>query len=208
MRPVLAVSLALASVAVMAAAYPFLPGTPSGKAKPAVPPLISADPTPYRVIPLDSGGKVVPAPKAPRTAPAVEAPQASAEAAASVSEPPKTPAPAPDQPAPDVLASVARTLEQMKAPEGTPPTREATLTPAQRESLRQVAIRRKVRPVTKLSFPLTAGTMIPQAVFLHPVPPDVAALSPGGAGLGFAQVGDRFVVVANDTRKIVAVSGE
>jgi hypothetical protein len=202
MRRVLVASALLACASIAAVSYQVMPGwgRRTGEGRPV--PLVTADPTPYRVIPLSSQG-VVPAPAKPVVAAAPPEPKAAAQ--------PDVPATAQakDESRPDVLASVSRTLEAMRAggeaKPGDPGPGGASLGTAQVESLRQAAARRKVRPVTRMAFPLEPGSVVPAQVYLHPVPPDVAALSQGQ--LGFAVAGGRFVVVDAGTRKVVAVGG-
>lgn len=200
MRRVLVASALLACVSVAAVSYQVMPGfgRRTGEGRPV--PLVTADPTPYRVIPLSSQG-VVPAPAKPVVAAAPAGARPAAPEAPAVAQ-------AKEEPRPDVLASVSRTLDAMRGDEAAKaegPASAAVLGPAQVESLRQAALRRKVRPVTRMPFSLEPGTAVPPQVFLHPVPPDVAAIASGH--LGFAVAGGRYVVVDAGSRKVVAVGG-
>jgi hypothetical protein len=80
------------------------------------------------------------------------------------------------------------------------------ITPPQVAALRAQAERRHVRPVTRMTFPIEPGTPVPPQVYLHPVPPELAGLSPANDPLGFIQVGDKFVLVGTVSRRIVAVT--
>lgn len=212
MRPVLLVSLALATVAVGAAAMPFLSPRGPGKGAPAAP-LVAADATPVRTIPIHEAPtrvrRVDVADAAPAAGPGTWSDPAPKDAPRPVAEPA---AAKPDGTKPkDVLASVGQTLAALR--EAEPPAAPAAeavpaggaLTSLQEEALRKVAARRKVRPVTKVAFPLEVGASVPSAVYLHPVPPEVAVLAPGN--LGFALVGTRAVVVSTESRQVVALGG-
>ena len=213
MRPVLLVSLALATVAVGAAAMPFLSPRGPGKGAPAAP-LVAADTSPVRTIPIHETPtrvrrvEVAAAVSGPWSDPAPkEAPKPVAEpvpAAATVAKPD-------DAKPKDVLASVGQTLAALREADApTSPVAVAvpsggSLTSLQEDALRKAAARRKVRPVTKVAFPLEVGANVPSAVYLHPVPPEVATLAPGS--LGFALVGGRAVVVSTESRQVVALGG-
>lgn len=134
---------------------------------------------------------------------------------------PPAQAPAGAAKSPDVLGDVSRTLGELRTREAaedgarpaTTPAQTtsaqitaAQITPAQVEALRAQAERRHVRPVTRMTFPVEPGTVVPPQVFLHPMPPELAGLSPPDDPLGFIQVGDRFVLVGTVSRRIVAAS--
>jgi hypothetical protein len=199
MRPFLALSLATALASVSGVAWMV---APRGGPGPAEVPLITADPSPVRVIPLSGETpKSAAAPPAKAAAPATvaAAPEAIAEAQA------RAPAPV-EAPGVDVLAAVGQTLDGLRRAEEGAASRSGVLAPGQSEALRQLAARRKVRPVTRTSFPLEPGAAVPTQVYLHPVPAEIAALDPGGDAPGFAVVGGRFVVVGTQSRRILALS--
>jgi hypothetical protein len=219
MRLLLASTLLAAVASFGCVAYVFVPMPGRGKPEAAAVPVVAADASPVRVIPLGSGaGAVASAPRAPSVAepdrvvaaapsPAVQppSPQAVPVALARAVDPAPSAGAAAPPDGGDVLASVGRTLDGLKASEAGTPS-PAGLTADQVEALRGVAAKRRVRPVTRLSFPLEAGASVPAQVYLHPVPGEVSTLAQDGDGLGFAVVGDRFVVVGTGSRRIVAVS--
>ncbi len=152
--------------------------------------------------------------------PDTAAPQATAERSVrsipTRPQEPPSPAPAPPGPtaaakSPDVLGDVSRTLGELRTREAAedgarPAATAAPITPAQVEALRAQAERRHVRPVTRMTFPVEPGTVVPPQVYLHPMPPELAGLSPPDDPLGFIQIGDRFVLVGTVSRRIVAAS--
>ncbi|MET0367072.1 MAG: hypothetical protein ABW058_02810 [Methylobacterium sp.] len=123
-----------------------------------------------------------------------------------------TPLPAPsgggaaEAPSPDVLGDVSRTLDDLRTRDTTEGAPGPALTPAQVEALKAQAERRHVRPVTRMTFPLDPGTVVPAQVYLHPMPPELSGLGQASDPLGFIQVGDRFVLVGTVSRRIVAVA--
>ena len=122
-----------------------------------------------------------------------------------------TPLPAPSgsggaAASPDVLGDVSRTLDDLRTRDTTEGAPGPTLTPAQVEALKAQAERRHVRPVTRMTFPLDPGTVVPAQVYLHPMPPELSGLGQASDPLGFIQVGDRFVLVGTVSRRIMAVA--
>lgn len=115
------------------------------------------------------------------------------------------PAPAP-APSSDGPGDVSRTVGELRTQDTGEGGSGTTLSPAQVGALKAQAERRHVRPVTRMSFPLDPGTTVPQQVYLHPIPPELASLSPASDPLGFIQVGDAFVLVGTVSRRIVAVA--
>lgn len=107
---------------------------------------------------------------------------------------------------PDVLADVSRTLGELKTRDEATAGAGAAITSAQVDVLKAMAERRHVRPVTRMTFPLEPGTIVPPQVYLHPVPPELAGLASAGDPLGFIQVNDKFVLVGTVSRRIVAVA--
>ena len=115
------------------------------------------------------------------------------------------PVPAPAPPS-DGPGDVSRTVGELRTQDTAEGGSGTTLSPAQVGALKAQAERRHVRPVTRMSFPLDPGTTVPQQVYLHPIPPELAGLSPASDPLGFIQVGDAFVLVGTVSRRIVAVA--
>ncbi|GJD35058.1 DUF1236 domain-containing protein [Methylobacterium aerolatum] len=185
MRLLLIVSIAAAIAALGAVAYQF---RPRGGSVPAPSRAQTAMPDP------------APAPPAIRSIPIrpKEAPDAGPSPA------PTGAAVAPK--APDVLAGVSSTLDDLRRRETAEGRDGPVITPGQVEALKAQAERRHVRPVTRMSFPLEPGTTVPQQVFLHPTPPELAGLAPAGDSLGFILVGDKLVLVGMASRRIVAVA--
>lgn len=107
---------------------------------------------------------------------------------------------------PDVLGDVSRTLGELRTREASDTGAGPSLSATQVEALRAQAERRHVRPVTRMTFPLEPGTIVPAQVYLHPMPPELTALSPADDPLGFIQVGDKFVLVGTVSRRIIAVA--
>lgn len=107
---------------------------------------------------------------------------------------------------PDVLGDVSRTLGELRTREASDASAAPTINAAQVEALRAQADRRHVRPVTRMTFPLEPGTIVPAQVYLHPTPPELATISSADDPLGFIQVGDKFVLVGTVSRRIVAVA--
>ena len=219
MRLLLPLSLATAVVTVGTVVYLYVPLPRTARPDRPPVPLVMADPSPVRVIPLGGGSS----PAAPVPRPAVVSGPGTVDGAAGASvagSPGPIEALGPGaqakavgpEPVPaaggDVLASVGRTLDDIRAAEAGPAGASAGsgLADEQVEALRQLAARRKVRPVTRMSFPLEPGAEVPAQVYLHPVPPEMAGLAPGEPELGFAVVNDRFVVVGRQSRRVVALS--
>lgn len=107
---------------------------------------------------------------------------------------------------PDVLGDVSKTLNELRTRDTADGAAGPALNPTQVNALRAQAERRHARPVTRMTFALEPGTTVPQQVYLHPLPPELASLSQPSDPLGFCQVGDRFVLVGTVSRRIVAVS--
>ncbi|WP_449409815.1 hypothetical protein [Methylobacterium komagatae] len=176
MRHLLLFSLIAAIVAVGAVAYQFMP---RGSRAPQVTQQQNATTPPVRSIPMRPGDAGNPAP----------APTGGGVAKS-----------------PDVLGDVSKTLEELRTRDTADSAAGPALNPTQVDALRAQAERRHVRPVTRMTFALEPGTTIPQQVYLHPLPPELAGLSQASDPLGFCQVGDRFVLVGTVSRRIIAVS--
>ena len=182
MRLLLLISIAAAIAALGAVAYQFRPrGGPGPEVSRA--PTVATAPAP------------TPTPSAIRAIPI--RPKEAQES---------TPAPVPGGKAPDVLADVSSTLDDLRKRETAEGRDGPAITPGQIEALKAQAERRRVKPVTRMSFPLDPGTVVPQQVFLHPTPPELASLAPAGDSLGFILVGDKLVLVGMTSRRIVAVA--
>lgn len=176
MRHLLLFSLIAAIVAVGAVAYQFMP---RGSRAPEAARQQSAAAPPVRSIPMrpSDAGNPTPAPSSGGGA--------------------KTP---------DVLGDVSKTLDELRTRDTADSAAGPALDPTQLNALRAQAERRHARPVTRMTFALEPGTTVPQQVYLHPLPPELASLSQPSDPLGFCQVGDRFVLVGTVSRRIVAVT--
>jgi hypothetical protein len=80
-----------------------------------------------------------------------------------------------------------------------------SLNEQQRTRISTLISRQDVRPLDRVNFSLSVGTVIPRSVRLHPLSADAVAIAPQFRGHRFFVVEDEIVIVEPSTFKIVAV---
>lgn len=84
-------------------------------------------------------------------------------------------------------------------------TNASSLTVAQRAKLAEYFSSHPASPVDTTGFAISIGAIVPASVALTTVPQDLADLIGGHRGDAYIKLADKLVVVAPETRKIVAV---
>lgn len=81
----------------------------------------------------------------------------------------------------------------------------ANLTSEQRTKITTSIKQTNVRPVTKVNFNISVGTVVPRSVTLHALPATIVEVYPAWRGYRFILVEDEIIIIEPSTYRIVAV---
>jgi hypothetical protein len=107
------------------------------------------------------------------------------------------------QEAPRGAQAPRATAEGAQAPSGA--RGAAALNEQQRTQISSLISRENVRPLGRVNFAVSVGTVVPRSVRLHPLSADIVAIVPQFRGHRFFVVEDEIVIVEPSTLRIVAV---